>query len=93
MTAMLSGECSRSVTARRPIAIAAPTAMVRTGCRREPTLSDHRPAAILPAAPRIWATVTIVPAEAADQPRSVISHTRVNVQITACGATSSTETA
>src|ERR1700712_3262002 len=73
--------------------MAAPIAMVRIGRSRDPVLSDHRPAAIRPAAPRTWAKVTIAPAEAADQPRSVISHTRVNVQTRHCGTTSRTDTA
>ncbi len=73
--------------------MAAPTAMVRTGCSREPTLSDQRPTATLPAAPRSWANITIAPADAADQPRSVISHTRANVQTTHWGPTSRTDTA
>src|SRR4051812_12742330 len=93
ITAMDSGEWIRSVAASSAIATAAPMAMVRMGCNREPALSDHLPAAILPAAPRIWAKVTMAPAEAADHPRSVINHTRVNVHTTHCGATSSTETA
>src|SRR6478735_9851550 len=67
--------------------------MVRTGCSREPTLSDHRPAAIRPAAPHNWAMVTIAPADPADQPRSVISQTRVNVQTSDWGTTRSTDTA
>ena len=37
--------------------------------------------------------VTIAPADPADQPRSVISHTRVNVHTSDCGTTSSTDTA
>ena len=44
-------------------------------------------------APRIWATVTSAPADAADHPRSVINHTRVKVQMNPCGTTSSTDTA
>ena len=67
--------------------------MVRIGRSRDPVLSDQRPAAIRPPAPRICAKVTIAPAEAADQPRSVISHTKANVHTSACGTTSSTETA
>ena len=45
-------------------------------------MSDHRPAAIRPAAPSTCATVTSAPADAADQPRSVINHTSVNVHTT-----------
>ena len=52
-----------------------------------------RPAAIRPSAPRTCATVTSAPADSADQPRSAISHTRVNVHTTHCGTTSSTDTA
>src|SRR6185436_16727268 len=40
-----------------------------------------------------WAAVTIAPADAADQPRSLISHTSVNVHTTTWGATSRHDTA
>src|SRR5690349_18982168 len=91
--AMLTGECSQSVSASRPIEAAAASAIVRIGRSREPTRSDHRPAAIRPPAPNIWAAVTIAPADAADQPRSLISHTTVNVHTTTCGATKRHDTA
>ena len=56
-------------------------------------MSDHRPAAIRPPAPSSCAIVTSAPADPADQPRSVINHTSVNVHTTTCGATSRTDTA
>ena len=93
ITATLTGESSQSVSASRPIAAAAASAMVRIGRSREPTMSDQRPAAIRPPAPSIWAAVTIAPADAADQPRSLISHTSVNVHTTTWGTTSRTDTA
>lgn len=37
--------------------------MIRIGPIREPTRSDHRPATMRPAAPRIWAAVMSGPAE------------------------------
>ena len=91
--ATLIGEFSQSVSANRPIDAAAASAMTRIGRSRERTMSDHRPAAIRPAAPSTWASVTSRPADAADQPRSAINHTSVNVHTTTCGATRSTETA
>src|SRR5262245_24727252 len=79
ISATLTGESSQSVRASRPIAAAAASAMERIGPSRELTMSDQRPAAIRPPAPSSWANVTIAPADAADQPRSAISHTSVNV--------------
>ena len=93
MTTTASGESSWSRSASRPIDKAATAAIQRTGCNREPTRSDHRPAAIRPAAPDNWAIVTTSPAEPADQPWPLINHTRVNVHTTHCGTTSSTDTA
>src|SRR3954470_1523654 len=91
--ATLIGEPSQSVNARRAIAAAADSAMTRIGFSREPATSDHRPAAIRPAAPSTCASVTSRPAEPADQPRSTINQTSVNVHTTTCGATRSTDTA
>ena len=68
-------------------------AIVRIGRSREPARSDQRPAAMRPMAPKTCATVTIAPADAADQPRSVINHVNPNVHNTPWGTTSSTETA
>src|SRR5262245_16109121 len=93
ISATLTGEPSQSVRASTPIAADAASAMERIGLSRELTMSDQRPTAIRPAAPSSWATVTITPADAADQPRSVISHTSVNVHTTTCGTTSRTDTA
>ena len=56
-------------------------------------MSDQRPAAMRPPAPNTWAIVTMAPAEPADQPRSLISHTSVNVHTIAWGTTSNTDTA
>src|ERR1700694_5813221 len=75
------------------MAAAAARAMEGIARTREPALSDQRPAAMRPAAPSTWAPVTNAPADAAERPRSLISHTRVNVHTTTCGTTSKTETA
>ena len=93
ITGMLHTDPSASVNPSSAIEAAATTAMVRIGRNLDPTRSDQRPAAIRPSAPRIWETITNTPAEAADQPRSVISQTRANVHTMACGTTSSTDTA
>ena len=93
ITGMLSAESDQSATASASIEAAAPTAMIRMGRSRDPIQSDQRPAATRPSAPSTWATVTRPPADAADQPRSVMSHTRVKVHTTHCGTTSSTDTA
>jgi hypothetical protein len=42
------------------------TAMMRTGRKREPTRSDHRPTTIRPTAPSNWESVTTAPADAID---------------------------
>ena len=90
-----AGRWSDTMGARlRPIRIiAAAAAMIRMGRRRAPIVSDHRPAAIRPSAPRICETVTRTPAAAGDHPCSLIIHTSAKVHTSACGTTSSTETA
>jgi len=91
--AILHAESSASVSASSTMDAAAAAAMIRMGRNRAPIRSDHRPAATRPNAPRIWVTVTRAPADAADHPRSLISHTSEKVHTNACGTTSSTDTA
>src|ERR1700756_4942797 len=79
-----TGDPSRSGSASPATAAVAAIAIVRIGRSRDPTRSDHWPAATRPNAPRTCAPVTSAPAEAADQPRLVISHTSVNVHTTTC---------
>jgi len=67
------------------------TAMTRIGRIREPTRSDHRPAAVRANAPSSCDTASSPPADAVDQPCTPINQTSMNVKTTFCGTTSSAE--
>ena len=85
--ATLTGEPSQSVSANVP----SDGGRDRDGADRPQSravTSDQRPAAIRPPAPNTWVTVMRAPADAADHPRSVISHTSAKVHSTDWGTTS-----